>query len=154
MTKFPPIPVQEAVLAFVADPTPRDMATNPLLEALEARLESYDVEQQELVMSFRPPDLFRQGGGLIQGGIQSGMLDFVMAFAGMAAVGAGSLVISVDLSTHFISLAGGDRFLAAAKVTKAGRRVVFLTAALTGGDAANRDTTIATATSSMLVLPH
>lgn len=77
-------------------------------------------------MGFAPQPLFFQGAGFVQGGAMAAMLDFVMAFAGMAAAGPEHTVTTTSMTTSFLTGATGARFRAVGEVEKAGRRVIHV----------------------------
>lgn len=141
-------PDRDMILRFVEAPQPVAMETSPLLTELGARLEGYDAEEQRLTMSFTPPSTFRQGAGVVQGGALSMMLDFVMAFCGMAAIGKAGTVITVSMATEFMGPARGDRIEAQGVVEKAGRSMAFTRGWLTDGTKK-----VAAAQSSLVVIP-
>lgn len=127
-------PDRELLLRFAAAPQPCAMATSPLLETLGARLEGYDDAGRRLSMSFTPPPVFRQGAGVVQGGALSMMLDFVLAFSGMAALGAKKSIATISLNTDFIGGARGQTIAAEGIVERAGRSIVFTRGWLMDGD--------------------
>lgn len=129
------------------DFAPSPMPSSPLLEGLNAQLCRFDQETQRLEMSFAPPPLFRQGAGFIQGGALSIMLDFVMAFCSMAAVGKEATVTTISLSTDFMAPALGEVIHATGEIEKAGGRLVFAQAWLDDGPKK-----VAAARSSLLIL--
>jgi uncharacterized protein (TIGR00369 family) len=134
--------------AFFADPSPRPIRTNPLLEALGAQLIGYDRAGRELTLRFTPADLFRQGTGSIQGGAISAMLDFAMVFAAFAEIDSAATVSTATMATSFYAPAAAGEFTAVGRVEKPGRRLIFTAANLHAGERA-----IAGATSTLLVLP-
>jgi uncharacterized protein (TIGR00369 family) len=123
------------------------MASSPLLEALGASLDHHDSKTGQLRMTFAPAPMFRQGAGVVQGGALAAMLDYVMAFAGMAAVGAERSVTTTSMTTNFLASATDITFHATGEIEKAGRRLVFVRARLEAGDKA-----VASASSTLLVL--
>lgn len=141
-------PDREAVRAFLADPgRPVAMETSPLLAALGARLAGHDPTRRELVMTFAPQPLFRQGAGVVQGGAVSAMLDFVMGFAGMATAAAGQSITTTSLTTSFYGPARAAEYVARGRIEKPGRRVMFAAAELEG-----EGRIVAAATSVLLVV--
>ena len=140
-------PDRDLLLRFVQDPLPAAMPTSALLEALDARLEGYVADEKRLTMSFAPPTTLRQGAGVVQGGALSMMLDFVLAFSGMAAVGTAGSVATVSLGTDFMGTARGDRIMADGVVEKAGRSMVFARGWLMDGGKK-----VATAQSTLMVV--
>jgi uncharacterized protein (TIGR00369 family) len=89
--------------------------------------------------------------GTIHGGYACTVLDSAAACAGQTVLPAGSGYTSIDLAVRYLRpvLPSGAPFTAVGRVVKPGRRVVFTEAELR--DAAG--TVVATATSSLLVLP-
>lgn len=140
-------PDRTAILRFAAGGVPGPMRTSPLLEALDASLEEYEAGPGRLVMGFAPGPVFRQGAGFVQGGAMAAMLDFVMAFTGMAAVGEGGTVTTTSMTTHYLAGARGEAFRVTGEVEKAGRRMIYVRARLEEGGKA-----VATASSALLVV--
>jgi uncharacterized protein (TIGR00369 family) len=141
-------PDLEFARAFFADPSPRPMRTNGLLEALGAELMGYDKGKHELTMRFAPGELFRQGAGNIQGGAISAMLDFAMVLAAFSVIEEGFTVSTTSMTTSFYGPGTAGAFIAVGRVEKAGRRMIFTSAELRGGEKA-----IAAATSTLMVVP-
>lgn len=124
-------PDRALIAGFVAAPAgPVPMPTSPLLAALGAELVAWDPSRRELAMDFTPQDLFRQGAGVVQGGALSAMLDFVMGFAGMAALPPERTIATTTLTTAFLAAATGVRYRARGIIGKPGSRVMFATAEL------------------------
>lgn len=140
-------PDLDLVRRFVAEGGARPVATSPLLSALGAELVWFDPERRELTMRFSPDDLFRQGAGFIQGGAITAMLDFAMAFAGMAVSDEGKSVTTASMTTSFYAPASGKAYVATARIDRQGRRILFAAA-----DLACDERKIAAATSSLLVI--
>lgn len=122
--------------------------SSALAVALGARLEAWNPERRELVMSYEPDATFRQGAGVLQGGALASMLDFVMAFAGFTQLPDDSGLSTLTMNVVFQKAARSGRYTACGRIEKPGRRVMFAAAEITDGDAV-----IATATSTLLVLP-
>ena len=141
-------PDQDMILRFAEDGTPIAMNTSPLVELLGARLERYDADAQEMTMSFTPPEAFRQGAGVVQGGAVSMMLDFVLAFCAMPTLGPEKVPATVSLATDFMGAARGARVTATGNVERAGRNMVFTRGWLTDGDRK-----VAAAQSALMVVP-
>jgi uncharacterized protein (TIGR00369 family) len=136
-----------ALHRFLAGDAPGPMHTSPLLEAMGATLESYDAESGQLIMGFSPSSLFRQGAGFMQGGALAAMLDFVMAFTGMAAAGREHTITTTSMTTNYLAGSKGSTFRAIGDVEKAGRRVIYVRAQLEEDGRA-----VASASSTLLVL--
>lgn len=129
-----PNPDIVALRAFMASGEPVDVKSNTLLEALGARLEAHDPQARTVTLSFRPSALFRQGGGNVQGGAVSVMLDFAMAFATFSVLDEERFAVTVALNTQFCAAAGEGMLSAVGRVDKAGRKMVFTSAELREGD--------------------
>lgn len=140
-------PDRELIGKFVHDPTATDMHSSPLLTELGARLLSHEPAQRQLTMLFTPPEMYRQGAGVVQGGALSMMLDFVMAFSAMAAVPKASSLATLSMSTDFIGAARGESLTARGLVEKAGRSVVFTRGWLMDGEKK-----VASAQSSLMII--
>ena len=118
--------------AFMAgDRTPVAVGSNPLFVALRTTLVACDADARTVTLRYEPGELFRQGGGVIQGGAVSAMLDFAMAFSAMTVIGPDSTVTTTSMSTSFYAAGRGEAYEAVGKVEKPGRRVVFTSATLT-----------------------
>ncbi len=135
------------VRRFVAEGGERPIETSPLLAALGASLVGFDPARRELTMRFVPGDVFRQGAGFIQGGVLSAMLDFAMAFVGMAVSEEGKSITTASMNTSFYLPASGKVYVATARVERQGRRILFAAA-----DLSCDERTVAAATSSLLVI--
>ncbi len=141
-------PDLELVRRFVADGGgARPVTTSPLLSALGAELVWFDPERRELTMRFSPDDLFRQGAGFIQGGAITAMLDFAMAFAGMAVSEPGKSITTANMTTSFYAPAAGRSYVATGRIDRQGRRIMFAAA-----DLSSDERVVAAATSSLLVI--
>lgn len=84
-------------------------------------------------------------GGIVSGQALAALADTAMVFACIGHLGQLELVTTVTLDTQFLRPATGDTIRATAKVTKAGRGMIFARATLTalpGG----KDVAFATAT--------
>lgn len=141
-------PDLEAVKAFMAGMRAAGpIDTSPLLVALGAELVAFEAERHQIVLRFRPGDLFRQGAGMIQGGAVAAMLDFAMAFAGLAASEQGTQITTTNMNVSFLAPAAGASYEARGWLAKRGRRAMFATAELLSDGR-----TVAQATSTLLVI--
>lgn len=140
-------PDHAALHAFLAGRRAGPIHTSPLLEAMGASLECWDAEAGRLVMGFAPQPMLRQGAGVVQGGVLAAMLDFVMAFTGMAAAGADHTVTTTSMTTNYLSGSKGGALRAIGRVEKAGRRIIYVRGTLEEGGKP-----VASASSTLLVL--
>jgi uncharacterized protein (TIGR00369 family) len=136
-----------ALHVFLAGGAAGPMHTSPLLNAMGASLECWDSGAGRLIMGFAPQPMFRQGAGFVQGGALAVMLDFVMAFTGMAVVGPNHTITTTNMTTNFLAGATGSALRAIGEVERAGRRVIYARAALEAGGKS-----VASASSTLLVL--
>jgi acyl-coenzyme A thioesterase PaaI-like protein len=103
--------------AFIADPTPRPMATSPLLELLNAEALTWEADARRITMRFSPPPAFRQGAGLIQGGIIGTMLDFAMVLPAFSALSDFSRSSRCSAATSHSLRAAARRFSVSASLS-------------------------------------
>lgn len=143
-------PDQRALLALAAQPrlAPMAMAGSPLAEALQARLLQASTTG-EVTVSFEPGPVFTQAAGVVQGGAVSAMLDFVLAYAALLAVPEGQSVATASLNVVFLRPASAGPLLAAGRVERAGRSLVYTVAELCDGEQRR----VATATAVLPVVP-
>lgn len=136
---------QLLVLRAQADPSvlPLALDSSPLAAMLEARLTQ--VADDTVRMSFHPDERFTQSTGALQGGALVAMLDFAMACAALASIGAGESVATATLSTSFLRAAQPGPLVGIGTVVRRGRSMVFVEAELK--DAGGR--LLATATAAM-----
>ncbi|WP_161349807.1 PaaI family thioesterase [Maritimibacter harenae] len=147
-TPQPDNPDHALVLNFIAgsgEPVPLD--TSPLLQALNGVLLVHDPDTLSLTFEFAPGPLFRQGAGFVQGGAIAAMLDFAMAFAGMAVIPPDKSVTTTAMTSSFHAGARAERYIVIGRIDKPGRRFLFASATI---EAEGR--VIAQATSGLLVI--
>lgn len=103
---------------------------DPLARSLKAAILELDPEAGRAVLAFEPDERFKQGGGVIHGGIVTTMLDYAMALAAFTRVAAGHSFATVSLTTHFLRSALPGRHLARASLDRTGARLIFASAVL------------------------
>jgi uncharacterized protein (TIGR00369 family) len=131
--------------AFQAASGPLKM-TDPISSLLHGEIIDLDPETGSALLAFTPDERFKQGGGIIHGGIISTMLDSVLALAAFTRLRAGQSFATVSLTTHFLRQALPGRHLASARLDRMGARMIFASGELRReGD----DTPLATATAVM-----
>ena len=141
-------PDLDAVRAFVSGARPAGrIDTSPLLTALGAELISFDPNRKELLLRYAPDALFRQGAGFVQGGAVTAMLDFAMAFAGLAVGEAGTSITTANMNVSFHAPASATSYEARGWIVKQGRRAMFTAAEITADGRS-----VAAATSTLLVV--
>lgn len=82
--------------------------------------------------SWRPPDGFLNGNGVVQGGFVGAACDQIMATAIASAVGARKFA-SINLHTTYHRPATQQEYAVLAEVVRLGRRVAYLSAELRRG---------------------
>ena len=124
----------------MAPPTARWMGMN-LIE--------HDAEKMYSKVSFSPNKDMINFGGVIQGGFLTAMMDDAMGFNTFISLGMKFSMASIDLHTHFLKAVPLGPITVEARVTRAGKSVVFLEAKLYDQD----DEFSARATSSSKLRP-
>jgi uncharacterized protein (TIGR00369 family) len=136
------------VRRFLAAPmTPLAFDASPLAAALGTVIVDADAVVGRMVMEFAPGAGFTQGGGVLQGGIVSAMLDFVMAGAVLARIDPALMVSTASMSVSFLAAAPPATYRAEGIVERLGRSLAFTRSTL----AAKDGRLIATATSVLAV---
>ena len=115
--------------AFQAAGAPLAM-TEPLARSLTGAILEMDPEAGRAVLAFEPDESFKQGGGVIHGGIVATMLDYAMALACFTRVSPGQSFATVSLTTHFLRSVLPGRHLARARIDRKGARLIFVSADL------------------------
>jgi len=128
---------------------PTAVDTNPMAQALGMRLIDIDAQAGRIRLEFEPAPYFVQGTNVLQGGAVAGMLDFAMAFATLATVGAQQSCASVNLNTSFLKAAGPGRYVAVGELDRRARTMAFASATLATAD--EPDAPVATATSVLVI---
>ncbi len=146
-----PLGDRAAILAFAAgNREPTAVGANPMAQALGMRLLEVDDGRGVVLLDFEPAAQFVQGTGVLQGGAVAGMLDFAMAFATLATLGAAQSCATVNMTTSFLRAAPPGRYRARGEIQRRGRTMAFVRAELTAGH--DPQTTIATATSVLAII--
>ncbi len=97
---------------------------NPVLEFLGMKLEEFREGYVRFSMEIRPE--FKQGMGLMQGGLTVAFADEAAAHGAMTILKPGEGVTTLDLKNDFLSMAREGRLTAEAKVFKKGRQIVIV----------------------------
>ena len=147
MTKNPD---KELLLKFMEDPSaPVDVDSNPLAKALRCRFLEADPSGQ-VRLEFEPDETFIQGGNAVQGGAVAAMLDFAMAYAGLAALPAEQSAATVSMTVNYLKPVQAGRYEAVGALERKGRTLLFASSELRALDG---DVLVANATSVLAVLP-
>lgn len=115
---------------------PARLASNPLACELEAEVLELSIDSGRAVLAFDPPARFAQGGGVLQGGIVTALLDFAMAFAAHAKLaGEHRSFATASMNVHFLRPAPPARYIARGRIVRAGRKLLFAEAELVAAGA-------------------
>jgi acyl-CoA thioesterase len=100
--------------------------TTPYLKLLG--IELIEITEEKAVMSLEMQEKLRQPYGLLHGGATASLIDTAMAFAVVAALGAEDKATTVDLTVQYLRPHTAGKVLCTAKVLRAGKRLLFLSA--------------------------
>ncbi|MEQ8346729.1 MAG: PaaI family thioesterase [Sneathiellaceae bacterium] len=103
----------------------------PWVRALDMRFESIGADEVVMVAP-AAPDLMRQGG-IVSGQAMMCLADTAMVFAILARAGDFTPCASVDIHSTFMRPVANADMHCHARIVRAGRSMVFLTASLTAG---------------------
>jgi acyl-CoA thioesterase len=106
----------------------RALDTVPFAKLLGIRLDS--IEPGHAVLSMAIRDEFKQNHGVVHGGAIASLIDSTMAFAIIPLLAENERTTTVDLTIHYLRplIKGSAR--ASARVVRAGRRVITVSAEL------------------------
>jgi uncharacterized protein (TIGR00369 family) len=101
----------------------------PFLKLLGAEVESAGPGTATLRLALRE-ELMRNDG-IVHGGVMASLIDSAFAFAIIPILGEGERTVTVDLTIHYLRpLSSGGVARAVARVVRAGRRVITVSADL------------------------
>ncbi len=135
------------VKAFQASGAPLRL-TDPLSGLLMTDLLELDPESGTALVAFEPDERFKQGGGIIQGGIVTAMLDYAMALAAFSRTLDGQSFATVSMTTHFLRQSLPGRHLARGRLDRMGGRMIFASAEIRRD---GEDAVLATGTAVMAI---
>ncbi len=115
--------------AFQASGAPLRL-TDPLSGLLMSELLELDPDAGTALIGFEPDERFKQGGGILQGGVVAAMLDYAMAMAAFSRALDGQSFATVSMTTHFLRQALPGRHLARGRLDRMGGRMIFASAEL------------------------
>jgi uncharacterized protein (TIGR00369 family) len=87
-----------------------------------------DMRPQEAVIEIEMRDDLRQPHGLLHGGVTATLIDTAMAFAVITVLNAGEKASTVDLNVHYLRPHTEGKISCTARVIKAGRRLLTVSA--------------------------
>jgi uncharacterized protein (TIGR00369 family) len=126
---------------------PLPIDSSPFALALGGRIARVDVERQSVELLFEPGPQFLQGANVVQGGVVSAMIDFAMAFAGLAMLPAVRSCATTTLTVAFQRPARPGTYVAAGTIERIGQRVIFSRGTLARPD----EPPVATGTSTLTI---
>lgn len=115
---------------------PLPIDSSPFARALGGRIARVDGVQQRVELLFAPGPEFLQGVNVVQGGVVSAMIDFAMAFAGLAMLPPTRSCATTTLSVAFQRPARPGTYVAVGIVERIGQRVIFCRGTLARPDEA------------------
>jgi len=98
-----------------------------------ARLLGLEVESLEpghAVLSVKMRDDLKRNGGIAHGGVAATLIDSAMAFAIMQSLGEDEHTVTVDLTIHYLRPLTEGKVRCSARVVRAGKRVITVSAEL------------------------
>ena len=98
-----------------------------------ARLLGLEVDLLEpghAVLSLKIRDDLKRNGGIAHGGVAATLIDSAMAFAIMESLGEDEHTVTVDLTIHYLRPLTEGTVRCSARVVRAGRRVITVSAEL------------------------
>jgi uncharacterized protein (TIGR00369 family) len=114
----------------------------PFAKLLGIEVES--VEPGVAVLTMRMRDDLKRNGGIAHGGAVATLIDSAMAFAIMPMLGENEHSMTVDLTIHYLRPVSEGSARAIARVVRAGKRVITVSADLFDGNEKLAATAIST----------
>jgi uncharacterized protein (TIGR00369 family) len=124
-------------------------ARQRVMETIGARLARVAPGEVEIELRFRE-DLTQQHGYL-HAGVVAAVVDSACGYAAMSLAPAGAEVLSIEFKLNLLSPARGGRFLARARVKRAGRNVTVCTGDLYAHEGSS-EKTVATMLATMMIV--
>lgn len=106
----------------------RALETVPFAQLLGIKLES--VEPGHAVLSMPVREALKQNHGIVHGGAIAALIDSAMAFAIIPLLAEAERTTTVDLTIHYLRPLAAGNARASARVVRAGRRVITVSAEL------------------------
>ena len=124
-------------------------ARQRVMETIGARLARVAPGEVEIELRFRE-DLTQQHGYL-HAGVVAAVVDSACGYAAMSLAPAGAEVLSIEFKLNLLSPARGERFVARARVKRAGRNVTVCTGDLYAHEGSS-EKTVATMLATMMIV--
>lgn len=135
-------------IAFQSGDAPLRITSCEIADEYQITLVDLDREAGTIRIAAELGERWLNGGGVIQGGIVAGIVDFAMAFAVLAKLGSNQALATTNLDVAYLRPSFPGHFEATAEVISLGRSVAFMKAEMTGPDGK----IVATATSTGMVI--
>lgn len=91
-------------------------------------MELVDIRPNEAVIQIKMRDELRQPHGLLHGGVTATLIDTAMAFAVITRLAEGERASTIDLTVHYLRPHTEGMFICTAKVVRAGKRILTVSA--------------------------
>lgn len=102
------------------------VARTPFLKLLG--IELIEISREKAVMRLPMQEKLRQPHGLLHGGATASLIDTAMAFAVVAHLAENEKASTVDLTVHYLRPVFDETSICTAKVLKAGKRLLTVSA--------------------------
>lgn len=122
-----------------------EVGDEPCARLLGSRLLESDPDPGRVRLSYEAGDAFCNPAGVVQGGFVAAMLDQTMFMAGIARLGPGFLLPTLEFKVSYLAPVLPGRLFGAGRIVRAGRRTLFLEAELSTADGELLATASATA---------
>ena len=106
--------------------------TTPYLNLLG--IELVEITEEKVVMSLKMQEKLRQPAGLLHGGATASLIDTATAFAVVTRLAEGENAATVDLTVQYLRPHTEGKITCTAKVLRAGKRLLFLSAEVVNDD--------------------
>jgi uncharacterized protein (TIGR00369 family) len=97
-------------------------------------MELVELKPGEAVLRLKMRGELRQPHGVMHGGATASVIDTATAFAVISVLEAGEKATTVDLTVHYLRPVFDGEIVCTAKVVRAGRRLLTVSAEVTGGE--------------------
>ncbi len=91
-------------------------------------MELVDIFYGEAVLKLKMRDELRQPQGVLHGGATASLIDTATAFAVITCLGESEKATTIDLTVHYLRPVSGGEIVCTAKVARAGRRILTVSA--------------------------
>lgn len=95
-------------------------------------IELVDIKAGEAIMKLKMRDELRQPYGVLHGGATASLIDTAMAFAVIASTTEDEKATTVDLTVHYLRPVSEGEIICTAKMVRAGKRILTVSAEVTG----------------------